>query len=157
IGALHEVMGYRLTPDTRPRNEYPTIGPPRSDRGKTTDVMPPVIGSRHAAPSSPASPGTPDRREPLLAHALALVPDARIGNDTATMLDRLLRIVGVDPVEVNCKNRPILPDVLMRTRFVLISNELPDLRDASNAITTRYHILRTTKTMPEHQRDPDLF
>jgi putative DNA primase/helicase len=72
------------------------------------------------------------------------------------MMDRLLRIIGCDPVEVNRKGRPILPGVRMHVRFILVSNELPNFRDASNAITARYLVLRTTKTVPPERRDTDL-
>jgi putative DNA primase/helicase len=49
-----------------------------------------------------------------------------------------LRISGGDPVEVNRKGKPILQDVLMRTRLVIVSNEMPNFRDASKAIVRRY-------------------
>jgi putative DNA primase/helicase len=60
-------------------------------------------------------------------------------------MDRVLRISGCDPVEVNRKGRLILYDVLMRTRLVIISNEMPNFRDNSGAIVARYLPLLMTE------------
>lgn len=156
IDSLHEVIGYLLTPDIRHHKMFLMIGPPRSGRSTIKEVITALIGGRNVTACSSASLGNPFGLEPLLGKSVAIMADARTGGDTATMLDRLLRIVGGDPVEVNCKYRPILSNVLMRTRFLLVSNELPDFRDASRAITSRYHVLRTTATVPLERRDPDL-
>jgi putative DNA primase/helicase len=83
--------------------------------------------------------------------------DSRTGDnhDSARAVDRILRISGEDPVEVDRKNRDIITAKL-NVRFVLLANELPNFRDQAGAIVHRYHVIETTKTIPERQRDPTL-
>jgi putative DNA primase/helicase len=156
IDVLHEVMGYLLTPDTRYQKMFLLIGPPRSGRSTIRDVITALIGECNVASTSAIALGNQFGLEPLLGKSVAIMADARISGDSSTATERLLRIVGEDPVEVNRKNRPILSNVRMRTRFILVSNELPNLGDAANAITSRYLILRTNRPIPPEQRDPDL-
>jgi P4 family phage/plasmid primase-like protien len=158
VAAIHEVIGYLLTPDTRMQRIFLWIGPPRSGRGTMREVITGLIGPRNIASTSAVSLGGPFGLEPLLGRSVAIMGDARTGDshDTAILLDRLLRISGCDPVEVNRKSKVILPDIRMRTRFLIISNEMPNFRDASGAIASRYHIIKATRTIPPEDRDPGL-
>ncbi len=156
IDSLHEVIGYLLTADNRLHKLFLMIGPPRSGKSTIKDIITALIGERNVASCSPSSMGDSFGLEPLLGKTVAIMADARTDGHSSTMLDRLVRITGGDSVEVNRKNRPILSNVRLKTRFVIVSNELPDFRDASKAITSRYLVLRTSKSVPIERRDPNL-
>jgi putative DNA primase/helicase len=158
IDALHEQLGDMLAPDTRIHALFLWIGPPRSGRGTMRDVAYEMIGRENVTSCSPASLGEKFGLESFLGKKLAVMGDARAGDshDSAVMMDRLLRITGGDPVEVNRKNKSMLPDVRLNVRGLVITNEMPNFRDASGAIVARYHVLATTRTIPVEDRNPRL-
>lgn len=154
IDTLHEQLGYLLTPDNSQERIFLWIGPPRSGRSTMKNILIHLVGSPNVAATSAVALGSPHGLESLLNKTVAILGDARTSDthDTAIMIDRLLRISGNDPVEVNPKGKRILSNVKLSVRFVVISNELPLLRDASNAITSRYLILKTSRTIPPEDR-----
>lgn len=145
---LQKWFGYIITPEIDHQKILLLIGPPRSGRSTIKDVMTAIVGRRNVASSSPVALANEFGLEPLLGRTLAILGDVRTGDthDSAVMLDRLLRISGCDPVEVNRKKKTILSDVLMRTRLVIISNEMPNIRDTSGAIVARYLPLCTPQS-----------
>ena len=158
IETLEEQVGYLLLPDNSMQRIFLWIGPPRSGRGTLRKVVTALIGRRNIEATSPAALGGDFGLAPLLGKTVAFMGDARTGDteSSAIMMDRLLRISGDDPVEVNRKNRDMLGSVQLKVRFVIISNELPNFRDQSGAIVARYNILRATREIPPEERDPDL-
>jgi putative DNA primase/helicase len=158
INTIHEIVGCLLCPDIRFQRIFLLIGPARSGRGTMREVITGLIGSRNIASTSAIALCGQFGLEPLLGKTVAIMGDARTGDghDTAVLLDRLLRISGCDPVEVNRKGKPILADVTLPVRFVIISNEVPNFRDASGAIVSRYLVIKATRTIPEQDRIPDL-
>ena len=63
------------------------------------------------------------------------------------MMDRLLRISGGDPVEVNRKGRADASRTCqLHARLVIVSNEMPNFRDSSKAIVRRYLPLCTPRS-----------
>ena len=124
------------------------IGSPGSGRSTIKDVLSAVVGRRNVVSTSAIALADRFGLEPFMGKTLAILGDARTGDshDTAVMMDRLLRISGGDPVEVNRKGKPILQDVLMRTRLVIVSNEMPNFRDSSKAIVRRYLPLCTPRS-----------
>lgn len=156
IVCLHEVIGYLLTADNRLHKLFLMIGPPRSGKSTIKDIITALIGERNVASCSPFSLGDTFGLEPLLGKTVAIMADARTGGNSNAMLDRLVRITGGDSVDVNRKYQPILANVRLLARFLIISNELPEFRDPSKAITARYLILRTSASIPAELRDPNL-
>ena len=152
------MFGYLLTPDNRMQKMFLWIGPRRSGRGTMRKVLQSLVGHENTTPTSAASLSEQFGLSTLLNKTVAIMGDARTGDahDTAVMMDRILRISGDDPVEVNQKNKPILPNVQLKTRFVIISNELPNLRDPAMANVARYLIIKATREIPPEDRDPDL-
>ena len=83
---------------------------------------------------------------PLIGKTLAVVADMRIsGRDTSIVVERLLSICGEDTLTVNRKYRDQWTGKLS-ARFHIISNELPQLGDASAAIIGRFIMLVTTRS-----------
>jgi P4 family phage/plasmid primase-like protien len=158
IDAIHEQFGYLITPDITQQRIMLWIGPPRSGRGTMKEVLTALVGAKNVASTSAIALAGDFGLEPLLGKTLAIMGDARLSDrhDSAVMLDRLLRISGRDPVEVNRKGRSVLPDVTMRVRFLILSNEVPNIRDASGAIVSRYAALKATREIPVADRNPRL-
>jgi putative DNA primase/helicase len=86
--------------------------------------------------------------EPLLGKSVAIMPDVRFSGRADVMTvatERLLMISGRDKVTVNRKHAPMVT-LRLPTRFVLLSNEIPRLTDASGALAGRFILLRFTKS-----------
>ena len=157
IDSLHEIIGNLLTPETKYQKIHLLIGPTRSGRGTIARVLTALIGERNVVSTSPATLSGEFGLEPLLGKTVAIMGDARAPDkDASVLMDRLLRISGCDAVDVNRKGIRILSDINLRTRFLIISNEMPNFRDASGAIVGRYHILKATRTIPPEDRNGDL-
>jgi putative DNA primase/helicase len=73
---------------------------------------------------------------------VAIFPDARLSSrpDNAAIAECLLSVSGEDDQTIDRKHLPAWTGRLS-TRFVLISNELPRLRDASGALASRIILL----------------
>jgi len=148
VRELRKWFGYSLTPDVAHQKILLLIGSPGSGRSTIKDVLSGVVGRRNVASTSAVALADRFGLEPIMGKTLAILGDARAGDshDTAVMMDRLLRISGGDPVEVNRKGRPMLHDVLLHARLVIVSNEMPNFRDSSKAIVRRYLPLCTPRS-----------
>ena len=80
----------------------------------------------------------------LIGKKLAVVPDARLDNraNRSVITEKLLSIIGEDVQEINRKNKPFWSGIL-RLRVMILSNELPDFKDDTGVIATRFVILQT--------------
>jgi putative DNA primase/helicase len=82
----------------------------------------------------------------LIGKSVAIVSDARFaGDNISTVTERLLCISGEDALSID---RKFLGSVTMKlpTRFMLLTNELPRMTDASGALAGRLLILRLTRS-----------
>ena len=80
----------------------------------------------------------------LIGKKLAVVPDARLDNraNRSVITEKLLSIIGEDVQDINRKNKPYWSGIL-RLRVMILSNELPDFKDDTGVIATRFVILQT--------------
>lgn len=147
VNALQEVFGYLLTPDTRQQKLFLLIGPPRSGKGTIARVLTALLGAPSVASPTLSSMATPFGLAPLVGKLVALIADARLSGkaDAKDVAENLLRVSGEDAVEVNRKYRD---SVTMRlgVRFLLLTNELPRIADASGAMASRFLTLKITQT-----------
>lgn len=143
IDCLQEWFGYLLTPDTRYQKILLAIGPPRSGKGTIFRVLEQLVGSANVAHPILGQLAGDFGLEPLLGKPIAIVGDARIGGraDKAVIVERLLSISGEDPQTIARKHRSSVT-MKLPTRFVIVSNELPSLRDSSGALLSRLVILQ---------------
>jgi putative DNA primase/helicase len=96
-----------------------------------------LIGPANFAGPSLDSLSEPFGLEPLLGKSLAVIADARFtGKNAATVTERLLSISGEDALDVARKHKVAWTGRLP-CRFHIISNQLPRLTDASQAIVGR--------------------
>jgi len=148
IDTLSEWFGYCLLPDTRQHKLLMLIGPPRSGKGTIARVLRGTVGEQNLASPTLASLAGPFGLWPLLGKLVALVADARLSGrtDSIAVVERLLSISGEDPQDVARKNLPTLAGVPLPVKFVVMTNELPNMRDASGALTTRVILLRLVRS-----------
>jgi putative DNA primase/helicase len=147
IDTLQEYVGYLLTPDTRLQKILMLIGPPRSGKGTIARVIRALIGPHNIAAPTLGNLGMQFGLWPLLGKSVAMIQDARLSGrtDSAAVVERLLSISGEDAQTIDRKNLPSVT-VKLNTRFVLVSNELPKLNDASGALAGRMVLLRLTRS-----------
>jgi hypothetical protein len=99
-------------------------------------------------PLSPLSSG--------YAHDLGGAEGMRLSGrtDEAAVAENLLRITGEDRVSVNRKHRHAV-EVTLRTRFVVMTNEVPKFADRSGALVSRFVVLPMRQSFYGRE-DPDL-
>ena len=80
----------------------------------------------------------------LIGKKLAVVPDARFDDraNRSVITEKLLCIIGEDVQDINRKNKAFWSGIL-RLRVMILSNELPDFKDDTGVIATRFVILQT--------------
>jgi putative DNA primase/helicase len=157
ISCLQEWFGYLLTPDTRQQKMLMMVGPKRSGRGTIARVLKALAGLSTVVNPTLATLARPFGLASLIGKPIAVFPDARLSNrpDNAAIVECLLSISGEDDQTIDRKHLPAWTGKLP-TRFVLISNELPRLRDVSGALAARIIILRFTRSF-YGQEDIGLF
>ena len=146
IRALQQLFGYLLTPDTSYQKLFALIGPARSGKGTIGRILRALLGDVVVNPTL-ASLEETFGLAPLVGKTVAIIGDARLGGqqDQAQVVERLLSISGEDLLSINRKNRDAI-NVRLRTRVLLLSNELPRLVDASGAIASRFQVLTMTRS-----------
>ena len=140
---IQEIMGYLLLPDTSQQKLFMFIGPRRSGKGTIGRIIRQVIGPANIAAPRLSSLQGEFGMQPLLGKTCAIVGDARLSGraDAAVIVETLLSISGEDAQTINRKHMAQVTAQL-KTRFVLISNELPKLYDASATLPSRVILLR---------------
>jgi putative DNA primase/helicase len=143
IETLGEVLGYLLTPDTSQQKILLIVGPPRSGKGTIGRVIGQLLGEANVAGPTLGSLGSNFGLWPLVGKLCAIISDARLGgrSDLAVITERLLSISGEDAQTIDRKNLPPITTKLP-TRFVILTNELPRLVDASGALASRFIVLK---------------
>jgi putative DNA primase/helicase len=142
IGTLQEIFGLCLTADTSQQKAFLLVGPRRSGKGTIARVLARLIGSDSAVAPTLAGIGTNFGLAPLIGKRVAIISDARLGGraDQHAIAERILSITGEDAITIDRKYAPAWTGQL-QTRFIIISNELPRLADASGALASRFIVL----------------
>lgn len=142
IDTLQEIFGLAVTGETKHQKGFLIIGPKRSGKGTIARVLTRVVGIDNTVAPMLASLGTNFGLAPLIGKRVAVISDARIGGraDQHVIAERLLSITGEDAITVDRKFRDAWTG-RMQTRFLILSNELPRLPDASGALVSRFIVL----------------
>jgi putative DNA primase/helicase len=141
IRGLQEMFGYMLVPDTSQQKIFMIIGPARSGKGTIARVLTAFLGEHNViAPTLSSLSGNFGLQGFIGKHA-AIVHDARLGNrsDQQVIAERLLSISGEDTQTIDRKFQTEWTGHLP-TRFLILSNELPAIADASGALASRFII-----------------
>ena len=147
IDALQELFGYALVPDTHQQKMFMLVGPKRSGKGTIARTLTALLGLDNVASPSLGSFATNFGLAPLIGKMLATLTDARIGTrvDQASVAERLLSVSGEDTVTIDRKYLPAWTGQLP-TRFLIMTNELPRIADASGALASRFIIWTLTES-----------
>lgn len=145
--ALQELFGYSLTGDTRQQKIFLIVGPKRSGKGTIARVLTALLGQTNVCAPTLANFGTNFGLAPLIGKRAAIIADARLGGkaDQSAVAERLLSISGEDSITVDRKFRPAWTGRL-GVRFILLSNELPRIADASGALASRFIVWTLTES-----------
>lgn len=156
VSTLQEVFGYLLTTDTSQQKIFLIVGPMRSGKGTLARVLTQLVGQANATGPTLASLAQPFGLAPLIGKQVAIIADARLGgkSDQSAIAERLLSISGEDALSIP---RKFQVDYTARlpVRFVILTNELPRLADASGALASRFIVL-TMKNSFLGKEDPGL-
>jgi putative DNA primase/helicase len=142
IDTLQEWFGYLLTPDTRQQKIALLVGPKRSGKGTIARIIKALFGESGYCSPTLESLSQQFGLANLVGKSVAVVSDARLRrSDTSTVAERLLSISGEDSQSVP---RKYLPDWngKLAIRFMILTNELPNIADAAGALASRYLVLR---------------
>jgi putative DNA primase/helicase len=146
IDTLQEVFGLALTGNTAHQKAFLLIGPRRSGKGTIARVLAGTIGPENVAGPSLSGLAQNFGLEPLVGKRLAIIPDARLRRaDQQIVAERLLSITGEDLLTIDRKNLRAWTGRLS-ARFLILTNELPWLMDASGALVSRFIVLTLTKS-----------
>jgi putative DNA primase/helicase len=155
IKALAEWFGYVLSGRTDLHKILLLVGPTRAGKGVISRTLAKLIGPKNVAGPTLSSLRTNFGLAPLIGRPLAIVSDARLdGQDSSAVVERLLSVSGEDLLTVDIKYAQQWCGRLP-TRFMICSNELPRLTDASGAIAARFVPLILEKSWL-HEEDVDL-
>ncbi len=147
IATLQEFIGYLLTAHTRYQKILMLVGPKRSGKGTIGRVIRQLLGAGNVCSPTLGTIGGNFGRTTLIGKTAAIIADARISGrtDTAAVTECLLSISGEDPQSIP---RKFLPDWdgTLGVRFLLMTNELPKIEDASGALASRFLIIPLTES-----------
>lgn len=153
ISVLQEWFGYVLSGETALQKMLLMRGPTRSGKGTIATVLQSLMGAPAcAAPTLNGLAGN-FGLQPLIGKSLAVIADARFGGRSETMktvVERLLTITGEDATTIDRKNKESWFGVLP-TRLMVLSNEVPRLIEASDALANRFVILEMTISHLHHE------
>jgi len=147
IATLQEIFGYALGADTSQQKAFLLVGPKRSGKGTIARVLTEMVGKENTVSPTLASLGTNFGLQPLIGKRVGIVSDARLSGrtDQAVVAERLLSITGEDGITIDRKYRDAWTGRLA-TRFLVLTNELPRLNDASGALASRFIVLVLTES-----------
>ena len=153
---LQDWFGYLLLPDMSQEKMLLMIGPPRSGKGTIQKVLTELVGNSNVCAPSVKALGTPFGLQPMIGKTVAFLSDMRLGGmaDGDAIAETLLRITGRDKVTIDRKFKEAWQGHLS-ARFVVSSNVLPKLPDASPALANRFSVLRMQQSFLGRE-DPGL-
>ena len=152
IDALQDLFGYCLGSDTNQQKIFLIVGPKRGGKGMIASILARLVGRDNCVAPTLASLGMNFGLAPLINKSVAIIGDARLGGraDQHAIAERLLSISGQDALTIDRKFLPGWTGRL-QARFVVMTNELPRLADASGALASRFIVLILTRSFYGHE------
>jgi putative DNA primase/helicase len=145
IACLQEMFGYIVAGGTKLHKIMMIIGPRRSGKGTIGRVLNSLLGAENCCGPTLGSLSGDFGLAPLQGKSLATIPDARFAAGQKKVVEILLMVSGEDVVTINRKHKDPVSCILP-TRFLIMSNELPALEDASSALSSRFVLLTMTNS-----------
>jgi putative DNA primase/helicase len=147
VATLQEIFGLCLTSDTRYQKAFMLIGPRRSGKGTIARVLKELIGRDSWVAPTLSSMAEHFGPASLIGKRVACISDARINKRTNLdkLSKRLLSITGEDTQTIDRKYLPAWTGTL-QVRFIVLTNELPELDESSLALVGRFIIVRLLRS-----------
>ena len=147
IQSLQEWFGYLLTSSKKQQKMLLVVGPPRSGKGTIVAVLQKLLGANNTCSPVLGNLATQFGLQDLIGKTVAFFQDARLSgrDDSVKITETLLTLTGDDKHSVQRKFRDSA-DLLMKTRFVFTSNEVPKFGDNSRAVVDRFIMLRMARS-----------
>lgn len=144
---LKEIFGYLLGTDTDQQKIPMIVGPKRSGKGTIARILTALVGPDAVVSPTLGSLESNFGVAPLIGKSIALIADARLGGraDQQRIAERLLSISGEDIQTVDRKHIDAWTGRLS-SRFFIMTNELPQISDASGALAGRFLVVTMTKS-----------
>jgi len=145
---LGEWFGYNCIPDISMEKLMFMLGPPRSGKGTILNALIGTLGGEQCASMSFNDLSSTYGYSPMMGKLAVFFPDvkgqnrSRLGN----AFERILHVVGADPVGVQRKYLSFLPQVTLACKFTMAMNDIPDLPDDNNALEPRLVMLNFENT-----------
>ncbi len=148
INLMQEWFGYNLVPDMSYEKLMMFVGRPRSGKGTVLHALASMLGDKQVCSTSFHQLCSGFGYQPLLGTLAALMGDAKIPRraDSSQALEKILQIVGADPVGVDRKGVIALPQVYLTCRFTMAMNLLPYLPDHAGALEPRINLIKFTNS-----------
>lgn len=147
IESLQDIFGCFVAGDLRFQKIFMLVGPKRGGKDTMARVLRDLLGHANVCGPTLSSLGETFGRECLIGKSAAIISDARLTGraDPAVVVEELLAISGEGGRTVQRKFLPAWSGQL-RVRFLILTNELPRIEDASGALASRFVILRLTQS-----------
>jgi putative DNA primase/helicase len=144
---LQEIFGYLITTDTSQQKIFLLVGPKRGGKGTIISILVQLLGRENCVFQQLKSLAGEFGRWPLIDKKLSVVADARLGpkTDTHAVAEHLLSISGGDEQTINRKLQSFWTGAL-GVRFMITTNELPAIADASGTLASRFVFLPMTES-----------
>lgn len=157
IRLLQEWFGYCLVPDMRMDTALLIVGPPASGKTTIEMIQTEMIGRQGVQAISFDSLGERFGLANLVGKNLVVMSDLKVGKRVSRRgVQSLVTIIGRGGIDIENKGIKHIPTVYLTTRFLLISNGVPGLPDASGAILRRFKALQLLDAVPEEKQDINL-
>lgn len=144
IDILQEFGGYCMTDETDLQFSLYIVGPPGSGKGTYDRTLRTTVGPHNCASKQMVSFLGPHALENLPFKNLLSLSDTRPDPNVSRQgSERLLSIIGQDPMDINPKGKTVYTKAL-NCKVVLMSNVLADFGDPSGAMLRRLILVQTT-------------
>ena len=143
VALLQEWFGYHLTLDMSFEKMMILRGPPRSGKGTILGILMAMLGDDQVVSTELSALATDFGYAPLVGKAAAFLPDAKVGwkRNIGQASEKLLQVIGGDPVGVNAKFKDVRGAVRLTCKFTMAVNIMPEIPDGARALESRLNIL----------------
>ncbi len=145
---LAQWFGYNCVPDMSYEKLMLLTGRPRSGKGTVLNTMIHMLGKSQCVGTSFQNLTSEFGYQPLVGKLAAIMGDAKVTkrNEAGKALEKILQIVGGDPVGVRKMYKGSLGETHLTCRFTVAMNDIPNLPDQANALEPRLNVLKFTNT-----------
>lgn len=143
IELLAQWFGYNCVPDMSYEKLMLCTGRPRSGKGTVLNTLAAMLGRKQCVSTSFQTLCTEFGYQPLMGKLSVLLSDAKVPREreAKAALEKILQIVGGDPIGVRRMYLPYLPQIYPKCRFTIAMNDLPNIPDQANALEPKLNIL----------------